>query len=73
MGSGIAVARDKDLEIALGDLHRGAEVMRYEFTALDPAAHRALRHADELRHLCDREEFDFVVVMTATTDYPRAF
>ena len=43
MRLGIAVPGDEGLEVALGDAHRGAEVVRDEFTALDPAAHRAGR------------------------------
>ena len=36
--------------------HRGAELVRDEFTALDPAAHRAHRHIQERRHLGHGEE-----------------
>ena len=41
MRSRIAVARDKGPEVALGNAHHGAEVVRDEFTLLDPAAHHA--------------------------------
>ena len=61
MRLGIAVARDEGLEIALGDPHRGAEVVRDEVAALDPAAHRAGGDAQALRNLGNREEFDLVV------------
>ena len=63
MRLGIALACDEGLEVALGDAHRGAEVMRDEFTALDPAAHRAHRHANELRHLGDGVKVHFYALL----------
>src|SRR5450756_692922 len=68
MRLGIAVARDEGPEVAFGDPHHGAEVVRDELLALDPAADSARRHFDELRHLGDCEEFDLIVAVPATTD-----
>ena len=52
----IAVARDKGLEVALGDPHGSAEAMRDELAGLDPAANGAGGDFKTLRNLADREE-----------------
>ena len=53
----IAVPGDEGLEVALGDAHCSAEVVRDEITALNPPANCPGRDSYNLRHVRTGEEF----------------